>query len=210
MMDKYAKEWLAKEKKHQAKLNKLKLPKMAGFVESTQKSSWSAYGVTFEYTNRVLTHEEFKVKFIFKTGGNGTTEYWYEPAGKTGFWASFDRTGVEDSFYWTGWGKDAKPHTPAEMIETFKDHIERIKKQREYAKTAISVPQIGFTISPDRKEKDIAQLKAGKYVQFIPSGFGTGYTITRKPMYSYSKRAAKPLEDFYGVSPLYISTMDCD
>lgn len=213
-MDKYQKEaatWKAKEAKIQAKaqkvLDKIKLPKLQGFVETTEKNELG-------HTDRVLTNEEFKVKFIYQNQGIGTTKYWYEPQGKPGFWASFDRRGVDNSFYWIDHsytkGKPDVVKTIVEMIEIFKNQIDKVKKMREYGKSAIQIPQIGFSTSPAGKAEHIKRIQDTGYTQFTPSGFGTGYTLSRRKLYSYSKPAGKELIDFFGLGPLWISTMDCD
>jgi hypothetical protein len=53
-------------------------------------------------------------------------------------------------------------------------------------------------------------LKAGKTVSLAPSGFGTGYTISRRRRSRYDQRAKLELEAKFGVTPLYITTFDHD
>lgn len=146
-------------------------------------------------------------KIEFDQYGSGHTKFLTEKG-----WRTFDRTGVEDSFY----------HLPFEHEKGKKidlnalvaEQLARIEKSRDYFKSAISVPGLpNFTVAPDRVAKLKADLKKFGVITFTPSGFGTGYSITKKPTRGlrYGESRAKPeLEAFLGHSPLYVSTMDCD
>lgn len=208
--EKWKRDYIKGLERNAKRLAAVKMPKLEGFEESIKLDSTHFDGKTYELKNRILENKDFKVRFIYQGGGVGTTEYWYEPAGKPGFWASFDRRGVDNSFYWIEQGKPDRCKTTAEMIEVFKEQIERVKKMRDYATTAIQIPEIGFSVSPDGKVKHLAALQLYGYTQFTPSGFGTGYTISKRKQHSYSKPASQALIDFWGVGSLYISTMDCD
>jgi hypothetical protein len=53
-------------------------------------------------------------------------------------------------------------------------------------------------------------LKAGRSIEFRPSGFGTGYRLGPRPAFRYSKRADPATAKFFGVPALWVDTMDCD
>lgn len=156
--------------------------------------------------NFVLTNEDAKIKFTFKPGGSGTTSFFVEGRG----WLTFDRRGVEDSFYFLPfWEGDVRP-TVLEMIT---EHLARIEERRKYYLEAITIPQIGHTVSQEGLAKMKATFKKNGITasqSFHPSGFGTGYIVSRQPSRYGSKRAIKALEDLIGVAPLYISTFDAD
>lgn len=202
----YVKEQLAQSIKHQKQLEKLapKIHVPTGF-ETRWQDGYSWQGHTAK--DFVIFNKELDVEFICRPGGDGTTRF------KNGdHYSTYDRTGVESSFYWLEMDYGPKPKAPklADMAEIVKDHLVRIEKSRDYQKTAISVPQIGFTVSPKTRVEYTQRLKTQGHISFTPSGFGTGYTISTKKLYSYSTAASKELVDFWGVGPLWVSTMDCD
>lgn len=114
---------------------------------------------------------------------------------------SFDQIGVGASFY-------------HDFTETLEAQVEvqrqRILKSVEFRKTALSVPVIGFSISPERLAEYRTRLSDGKRIDFMPSGFGIGYVISTKKMSQFSERCAKEIEEFFQVGDLYMETMDCD
>ena len=143
------------------------------------------------------------MKMKFRMGGDGTTSF--EVAGKG--WLTFDRRGVESSFYWKAWDYKNAPKVVIE--EVMREQCKRIADRRAYYTSAITVPQIGFTVSPDGKTALIEDIRKIGFRNFMPSGFGTGYTISTKQV-RYSNRAKPELEEFIGMSPLYVSTFDAD
>lgn len=150
----------------------------------------------------VMKKEKDGVEFIFRPGGPGTCKF------KIGDgWRTFDRCGVDDSFYW----KPLFKGDEVNLEETFEELFKRIAKSREFSLTAISVPEIGHSVSPERLTTLKAELNKNGFISFHPSGFGTGYNVTKKTTRRYGvKRATKALEDFFGVAPLFIETFDCD
>jgi len=147
--------------------------------------------------------DDTQIVFTFE-GESGHT---YFKAGKDD-WRCFDRLGVSDSFYWGDWSGKIRP--VADLNNEMIDQIANVARSREYLKTAITVPVIGFTVSPARLEMIKADLKKDRPVIFTPSGFGTGYTITRKKHAHYAERAKSELEKSFGFEPLFITRMDCD
>lgn len=200
----YTKQYLAQAAKDQKELQHLvpKIPKLNGFI-----GEWKEEHYWFDGKNRlikkyVLSNMKDEITFTFNPGGDGSTSFNTERG-----WRSFDRTGVESSFYWKPW--DYKGAEPVDLNEVLKDQLERIAKQRDYFKTAIKIPEIGFTISPDGLAKLKGDLKRIGYRRFMPSGFGTGYTISIKKL-RFGNRVSKELEEFIGISPLYVETFDAD
>jgi hypothetical protein len=144
------------------------------------------------------------IELIFRSGGPGTCKF------KVGdSWRTFDRIGVDDSFYWKPW--DYKGAPKVDLKEVYSELFARITKSREFAKSAIKVPEIGHSVSPERLVTMKAELNKKGFVSFYPSGFGTGYNVTKKSTRKYGvKRATKALEDFFGVTPLFVESFDCD
>ena len=177
-----------------------KFPALEGFVGEWKKDMYRGG------TNWVSSSEALKVRFVFRPGGGGTCEFEVTRNGQT-HWSNFDRTGVSDSFYWATW--DKVPKVQPGLETDLKDLLKQVEKTREFHKTSLSVPGIGFTVSPDRKAGFATEFKKRGYVQFTPSGFGTGHTFTSKRA-SHGQRATPAQEEFFGVSPLWHHTMDCD
>lgn len=156
--------------------------------------------------------EDTKLVFDHSEYGAGHTSYF-----KDGHWYSFDRIGVSDSFShvkisWAA-GSRNRRLTGKALDRVVNEQLEAIAKRREYNKTAIKIPGIPHTVSPAGIQGLKDSLKQNKCLHFSPSGFGTGYTITLKPVQGLrfgEKKAPKELEDFLGQSPLYIHTFDAD
>ena len=93
------------------------------------------------------------------------------------------------------------------------EQLERIEKRREYYRSAVSIPGLPYTVAPDGVEDLRKRLAKHGSLSFTPSGFGTGYMVSKRkpPGYQYGGKQASPeLEKFLGHAPLYITTMDCD
>lgn len=119
-----------------------------------------------------------------------------------GYYSTFDRIGVEDSFY----GSDCKYPLIHELIN---EQFERIVKKRELLARVTTIPGLGWSVTPERKEAISQKLKAGKSETFLPSGFGTGKTIsTRKTRGSVPALAETAA--FFGVDKLYVTRFDHD
>lgn len=172
------------------------IPKIKGFIGNWIDDPY--YGKEY-----VLANKKSEITFTFHQGGDGTTSF------KTtdGHWRTFDRRGVESSFYWKPW--DYKGAPKVNLKEMLDEQLQRIAASREYFNTAIIVPEIGFSVSPANLEKLKMTFKNAGYHSFHPSGFGVGYTVSAKPL-RFGKKASKELMDFFGVAPLYIATFDAD
>jgi hypothetical protein len=163
--------------------------------ESWGKETWLGFSVTGP-----------GVEIQFDQHGSGHTRFQTDK----GAWLSFDRRGVEDSFYWKPLDKDTRETDPNKIIA---EQLERIAKRQEYYRSAVSIPGIPFTVTPDGIEDLKKRLTKDGSVSFMPSGFGTGYVVTRrkpKVLKYGNKRAAPETEKFFGQAPLYITTFDAD
>lgn len=186
-------------------MNSLRVPK--GFQKEFVNKGWLGKA---EFLTFVLTKPN-DTKIIFDQSGSGHTEFTKEGSGEA--WLSFDRVGVSDSFYWTEFSGKVKKG----LSSIIPEQLKRVAESREYYKTAIKLPGIPFTVSPERLEelKTIMSNPNG-HRAFSPSGFGTGYILMRKPRAprylgdSSSPRANPELEALLGVEPIYVDKFDAD
>lgn len=198
----YQAEAKRQELKDKAELNRVsgKLPVPEGF-----KTTWRVNEFNHDRNaspDEFVIYKEDDIEFVFRAGGSGTTKFRVKDG-----WRTFDRRGVEDSFYWKPWNK----HSKIDFDDLLKRQFERIEQSRKYHETAIKVPDIGFTIAPESLKALKSQLLNKGYITFTPSGFGTGYNIVRRSNRRFGvRRGSTELEKFFGVSPLFIESMDCD
>lgn len=102
----------------------------------------------------------------------------------------------------------------ADVIEqvnaTIKHFLEvKIPQARARIDKSEHVPGLPFMVTAEDKERITKTLKRGEPHRFMPSGFGTGYTLSRRGT-SWSRPAGKELERFFGVHPLHVETFDAD
>ena len=143
----------------------------------------------------------------FDQNGSGHTRFKVDGRG----WLTFDRRGVEDSFYhlnpFTG------VRTEKSLNDIVAEQLAKVEASRVKLKSSVMVPDVGHYVSLDGLEQLQLDLKARGYIQFVPSGFGTGYFVSKKPQQGLKygeRRASQELEKFLGVSPLYVCPFDCD
>lgn len=144
---------------------------------------------------------------IFHARGDGTTRYLVEKDGNQ-WWSDFNRIGVESSFYHQSLFDEKLP----DLNEIVAEQIDRARKRIEYNKTAIKIPGTKHSVAPGDVDKLKERLRKEGQMTFMPSGFGTGITITKRaPRNRWEgKRAPKDVEVWWGVEPLYIHTFDAD
>ena len=175
-----------------------------GFTTELKTESWGWGENKDNWLVFIVSSPEAKIQF--DQSGTGHVSFKTEKG-----WFSFDRRGVEDSFYWKPlYDKDDRETDPNKIIV---EQLARIAKRQEYYSSAVSIPGIPFTVAPDGITALKQRLTKEGSVSFHPAGFGTGYVVTRrKPkMLKYgNKRAAPETEQFFGSSPLYVSTFDAD
>ena len=138
-----------------------------------------------------------KMKALRVVEVNGHTNYTID-----GVEYTYDRLGVGDSFY---------SDVEVDINDTIVEQFARIEKSKKFHETALTVPVIGYSISPELFEEYKQKLAAGKSIGFSPSGFGTGYTFSKnRRNHPYCKPADREIEEFFGVSPLYVTEHECD
>jgi hypothetical protein len=155
----------------------------------------------------VITNDKVEVRFD-QTGSGHTN--WNMTENKHGqrTWSTFDRRGVEDSFYHLPLYDGDKTRYNVNKILT--EQLRRVASSLIHEALAFPVPGIpGHTVSSEQLEKLQARLKKHGQISFHPSGFGTGYIITTKYVRG-ARTASVGTEKFFGVSPLFISTIEMD
>lgn len=78
------------------------------------------------------------------------------------------------------------------------------------SQTAVAVPGLPFNVQPEWFAKSAGSLRAGKPVNLMPAGFGTGYRLTTRQQSRWAKRADAALEAKLAVGTVYVETFDCD
>lgn len=165
---------------------------------------------------RQLTLESEDVKIWITFGPDSDRhEAWIFGSGHVEFDTSegrrsFDRYGVEDSFYIDG-PKSSTVDSPADQANEAIRHAlqERIPEVRARLARSVSVPGIPFMLTPEGKEQVASMLRERGTYSFMPSGFGTGYELSTRAN-GWGGRATKATEEFFGVGPLWVSTFDAD
>lgn len=191
------------EQQFRKHMKPVKVPE--GFTVEWGESSWG-FGAN-EHTYRHCTLKSATVEIKFDDNGSGHTRF------KTGeSWLTFDRTGVEDSFYHRALFKGDRCD---DLNAIVKEQLERVQKRLDYYKSAISLPGIPFTVAPGGIDQLKVELGRRGFITFIPSGFGTGYNVSRKAGRDGmsgrpAPRATAELEKLLGHSPLYVSKFDAD
>lgn len=179
-------------------VKKIKVPKGFTADMETEQRGWNNHPIpTLVY---VLKGNGMEIRF--DQTGSGHTLFTHE-----GKQLCFDRYGVEDSFYHLPFGDWDKERYNLNTI--VKEQIKRVEEYLKYTKTALQVPGIPHTVSPEAKVKLIERLKKNGQISFQPSGFGTGYIVT-KNMVRGSKLAPKAMATFFGFDKLFISTVEMD
>jgi hypothetical protein len=149
-------------------------------------------------------------EIIFCGGGVGTTNFDTKLGRRT-----FDRRGVDASFYWLPHDyerKRGKRATKESLNAVIPEQLRRIAESRARFETAVPIPEIGHTIQPAELEKLRAELNRGGTRSFHPAGFGTGYVLTTAAKRArWAKPASAALTAFLNVKrAVYVETFDAD
>lgn len=120
---------------------------------------------------------------------------------------TFDRYGVDDSFYYEGLAK---------LPKQIDEQRERVKAQQaRLANTeAFNLGPVSLMLSPEALQAIVTKLKEGKTHSYHPSGFGTGYYFSTNPRnrpsrYETPAKASPELEKLVG-KKIYITSFDAD
>lgn len=126
---------------------------------------------------------------------------------------TFDRRGVDDSFYIDNPRKNYRTDDGSEAVnETIRDFIERkVPESRARIDGSETVPGLaGRLVTADQK----ARLANEGQLQLVPAGFGTGYHLsTFKPSgvsAMGAREASAEQKAFFNTQQLWITEFDCD
>jgi hypothetical protein len=154
---------------------------------------------------------DYGSKYIAFKGNDFDIRLELNGAGHTNFQTihgsrTFDRYGIDDSFY-----VDRHSHTVKDVVRIINEEIAKVRASQERAKDQELIPGFGWYTTAKGKQEIIDLLKAGKSKTFTPSGFGTGYRMyTGRCYHQWDKRAKPETEAYFGVSPIWLESMDCD
>jgi hypothetical protein len=195
-----------------AQVNKVKkLSAMIDVPKDFEKESdipevGKEYPESFETPKIILKNEEVQVEFFITFyKGNldviGTTNYKYN-----GSWYTFDRRGVENSFYMTTadeskvnyfvCGELITEESVNKMVEV---QIAKCKEAVERLSNTLVVPQFGHHVTEERRKEIATKLKKGGCHTFAPSGFGTAHVVSMKRT-RWSKPVKKEVSEFFGIN----------
>jgi hypothetical protein len=173
-------------------IDKLKVPN--GWIGTMYQ-----HGDELEYT----VTNSIDIKIHFYSSGRGKTAFKVDKG-----WLTFDRHGVEASFYHMSLFNGDKPDP---INDIFAAQLKRIAERQEYYKTAIQIPTLPHTTSPEGLPKLKEQLKKSGQLMFNPAGFGTGYHLSTKRTKQWGERRADPeLEKFLDQTPIWLTTVEMD
>lgn len=134
--------------------------------------------------------------------GIGRTEY---RADAGAHWYSYDRIGVEASFYFKN---------KRNLVEVIAGEIVRACEGIVRARVPRTpVPGLGWSLTAERRQQLTQQLHFAGWIELRPSGFGTGYRIsTRRPSRDtrYDPQPHADLAAYFGASCVFLRTIDCD
>lgn len=169
----------------------------------------TGFTATMEKDDNQVWKQYSQLVYVLKSKDNIEIRIEQNGSGHVNFdGLTFDRLGVEDSFYFLPmWEGDKDVYDLNSIIP---EQLARIEKARASHKTAITVPGLPFSVQPKELERLKKQLRETGRIQFMPSGFGTGYVVSRNRQLHHSIRAGRQLEQFFGVGALYIEKFDCD
>lgn len=117
-------------------------------------------------------------------------------------WRSFDRLGVSDSFY-------IMEILFEPIAQVLLEQLMKVYETRDVSKFMVSVPTIPFRMHKDRISQVSEELKSGKSHSFMPSGFGTGYVISARPL-KFGNVGKNELAKFFNLESIYVRELECD
>lgn len=165
------------------------------------------------YSSEAWVLENIQIKLEFDLRGGGHTSF--TPDGKR--WLTFDRRGIEDSFYWLPFSiaknvKAAEPDLNAIVDEQRKKCVAAIADNHN----VLDIPGTCFRAHKNRVEEWKKLIKAGKVALMTPAGMGTALHVRSKAApprsrgYNPWRRAPAELEAFMGLGPLWVESVDWD
>ena len=185
-------------------------------MKDTKIKKWLT-GIDKKYTRTdtpdsiKIESDDMKLELDFESNGYAFSGSMHFKCGDG--WRTTARRGIEQSFYGTIDKLQAEDWLQyySSVVDLISEQEEVAKEKRERIAGMITVPGIGFLVTPERKAADIKKLKAGESISFQPGGMGTGIELrVRKVRGLQSVEALQSTARFYGVPHLWKSTWDCD
>lgn len=164
------------------------------------------------FTAELLTDEHDRLGYRVANATEDIT-FWLDGDGTTNFATAqgrrtFDRRGIEASFYW----KPLYAGDERDPLAVIPEQLARVAERRAFYENVLKIPGLpsAFVIAPDDLEKLRADLNRGRDRTFTPAGMGTGYTISTKRG-RYGRPASKELVEFLAVKrTVYVESFDAD
>jgi hypothetical protein len=170
---------------------------------------------------------EFAQVWITSPDGNIVFVTTVEPSGRPESWGANRPTIVvgHNTFNTTkGWrtytrrGHDLdsldypydKPYSLKLWEAAFADAAKRAVEGIARVDEAVPVPGTRWTLPPSKVEEVKAKLASGGSHTWTPASMGQGERYSKRPSSRYDRRADPKTEEWSGVSPLWIQTLDCD
>lgn len=120
-------------------------------------------------------------------------------------WFTFDRRGINDSFYAHNGEKDQ--FASNDINEAVVAEYEKIAEQREIV--TVEIPDTNIHYAEKRIDELRKKLQAGGTIAITPSGMGVGYEFSSKSG-RWTSPATAEQKKFWNVDRLFFSTLDCD
>jgi len=150
----------------------------------------------------VLKNDALEIELRFDQHGAGHTNFIADGTSMT-----FDRLGIEDSFYWLPWGE--RDDGDYDLNHIVAAQLDRIAEFLAVSDTLIPVPGLPYSVAPDKLERMKNTLAEGGSVTLSPAGMGTAHRLTTRRTRD-AKYASKALRDFFVCDELFVSTIDWD
>ncbi len=164
---------------------------------------------TYEYHIKKKGDDDIVISIHFIDGHGNLERAKYKTAFRhDGRWYNFDRLGVEDSWYFKD--DEALKHQIEKQFARAEKSMAN-RKDLDANGVKINFGPTSRQFTKDAAAHVIDTLKAGKTYQVTPSGFGTGYTFTTRPVNTRygGGEASKELSDLVG-RQVYYTTFDHD
>jgi len=142
-----------------------------------------------------LNHWGDEVKTVT---GSGHTNFKATQEGKEN-WYTKSRRGHDESFY-------CGDLTDFDAL--IEEQVRVALESRARVEGLITVPGLKWSINPADKEKIADRIRSGGH-SFVPAAMGTGLLLTTQRQ-RWGGRAPKETEDYFGISPIYTASLDCD
>lgn len=114
-------------------------------------------------------------------------------------WYTLSRRGHDDSFY----GGD---ETDFEAL--IEEQLTKAQESQDRIEGMITIPGLEWSINPADKEMITERIRNGGH-SFVPAAMGMGLRLFTKRE-RWGGRAPKATEDYFGISPIYTQSLDCD